>query len=148
MNLKQALKRKNRLIGQITEEFKKLTQYNSIDEGNIRPYSARESMKNWMSLTDDLITLKCDIQIANQPANEKIFRIAEVKTQAKLLRELICTDGTYYFSSKWGDEKPIPKSKNAEIGVLERDELVKNLESQIETLQDEIDQFNHETLIK
>ena len=32
MNLKQALKQKNRLVGLINEEYKKASQYNSIEK--------------------------------------------------------------------------------------------------------------------
>ena len=37
MNIKQALKRKNKLVGEIAQEFKKVSQYNSIEEKNERP---------------------------------------------------------------------------------------------------------------
>jgi hypothetical protein len=37
--------------------------------------------------------------------------------------------------------------KHAEINVVERDKIVKNLESRIEQLQDELDHWNHVTII-
>lgn len=143
MNIKQALKRKNKLVGEIAQEFKKVSQYNSIEEKNERPYSARESIKNWLGLTEELITLKCKIQAANSSVNDKIYRLSELKTQCKMLKELGCESGTHY--SKWPDEKYI--TKVAEIGILERDKMVKKIESQIETIQDELDEWNHKTIL-
>ncbi len=143
MNLKQALKQKNRLVGLINEEYKKASQYNSIEKGYTRPYSAKEAIDNWRNLTEQLITLKCKIQIANQPVYDKIFRLAELKTQARQMKELTCVTGTH--TSRWPDEKSVIKF--AEIGIVERDQMVTNIETQIENLQDELDTWNHETLI-
>jgi hypothetical protein len=143
MNLKQALKRKNRLVGLIAEEYIKVSQYNSVDDVNQRPYSVREALQNWLNLTDELIELKSKIQIANNKVNDKIFRLSELKTQVKQLKKLDCTSGLYY--SKWSDDKVV--TKVAEIEVVERDNMVKEMEAQIEKIQDELDEWNHQTIL-
>ncbi|MFZ9171836.1 MAG: hypothetical protein ACO21X_05550 [Sediminibacterium sp.] len=143
MNLKQALKRKNRLVGLIAEEYIKVSQYNSVDDVNQRPYSVKEALQNWLKLTDELIELKSKIQIANNKVNDKIFRLAELKTQVKQLKKLDCTSGLYY--SKWSDDKVV--TKVAEIEVIERDKMVKEMEAQIEKIQDELDEWNHQTIL-
>ena len=143
MNLKQALKRKNRLVGLIAEEYIKVSQYNSVDDVNQRPYSVKEALQNWLKLTDELIELKSKIQIANNKVNDKIFRLAELKTQVKQLKKLDCTSGLYY--SKWSDDKVV--TKVAEIEVVERDNMVKEMETQIEKIQDELDEWNHQTIL-
>ena len=50
---------------------------------------------------------------------------------------------------KLDEDAPVIKSNNkgAEIGILERDKMVKNIESQIETIQDELDEWNHKTIL-
>jgi DNA repair exonuclease SbcCD ATPase subunit len=143
MNLKQALKRKNRLVGLIAEEYIKVSQYNSVDDVNQRPYSVKEALQNWLKLTDELIELKSKIQTANNKVNDKIFRLAELKTQVKQLKKLDCTSGLYY--SKWSDDKVV--TKVAEIEVIERDKMVKEMEAQIEKIQDELDEWNHQTIL-
>ena len=143
MNLKQALKRKNRLVGLIAEEYIKVSQYNSVDDVNQRPYSVKEALQNWLKLTDELIELKSKIQIANNKVNDKIFRLSELKTQVKQLKKLDCTSGLYY--SKWSDDKVV--TKVAEIEVVERDNMVKEMEAQIEKIQDELDGWNHQTIL-
>ncbi len=144
MNIKQALKKKNKLVGLMTEEFYKATQYNVVDEGNPRPYSATEAIGKWMQLSNELIVLKAKIHKANQPVYYQIFELSELKSQVKLLKSLNCTSGKVS-GGRWGEGDPVVK--HAEINVVEKDQMVKNLESRIEQLQDELDQWNHNTLI-
>ena len=146
MNIKQALKKKNKLVGLIHEEFYRASQYNVIDEGNPRPYSATEAIGKWMQLTNELIVLKTAIHKANLPVYDKIFEMSELKNQVKSLKSLNCASGKVS-TSRWGSETE-PVIKHAEINVVERDNMVKNLESRIESLQDELDQWNHNTLVE
>ena len=146
MNIKQALKKKNKLVGLINEEFYKASQYNVVDEGNPRPYSATEAIGKWMQLTNELIVLKTQIHKANLPVYDKIFELSELKNQVKHLKTLNCASGKVS-TSRWGSDSE-PVIKHAEINVVERDSMIKNLESRIETLQDELDQWNHSTLIE
>ncbi len=144
MNIKQALKKKNKLVGMISEEFNKASQYNVVDEGNARPYSATEAIGRWMELTNELIVLKTQIHKANVPVYDKIFELSELKNQVKHLRSLNCTSGKVG-GGRWGEGEPV--MKHAEINVVEKDKIVKNLEARIEAIQDELDQWNHNTLI-
>ena len=144
MNIKQALKKKNKLVGLINEEFYKASQYNVVEEGNNRPYSATEAIGKWMQLTNDLIVLKTQIHKANLPVYDKIFELSELKNQVKHLKTLNCTSGKVN-GGRWGEGEPV--IKHAEINIVEKDEMVKNLEARIESLQDELDQWNHNTTI-
>ena len=144
MNIKQALKKKNKLVGLISEEFNKASQYNVVDEGNPRPYSAIESIGKWMELTNDLIVLKTQIHKANLPVYDKIFELSELKNQVKHLKSLNCTSGKVS-GGRWGEGEPV--IKHAEINVVERDKMIKNLETRIEELQEELDQWNYNTSI-
>ena len=144
MNIKQALKKKNKLVGMINEEFYKASQYNVVDEGNPRPYSATEAIGTWMQLSNELIVLKTQIHKANVPVYDKIFELSELKNQVKHLRSLNCTSGKVG-GGRWGEGEPV--MKHAEINVVEKDKIVKNLEARIEAIQDELDQWNHNTLI-
>lgn len=145
MNIKQALKRKNKLVGLINEEFIKASQYNVVDEGNPRPYSATDSIVKWLELTTELIKLKTAIHRANSPICNKIYELSELKNQSRLLKSLNCSSGKVLVS-KWTESETV--TKTAEIGVIQRDKMVKDLESRIETIQEELDQWNHNTLIE
>ncbi len=144
MNIKQALKKKNKLVGLINDEFYKASQYNVVDEGNPRPYSATEAIGKWMQLSNDLIVLKTAIHKANAPVYSKIFELSELKNQVKMLKGLNCASGKVA-GGRWGEGEPVVK--HAEINVVEKDNMVKNLEARIDQIQDELDQWNHTTLI-
>ena len=138
MTIKQALKEKNRLIKAIDDEFKKVYAYNSIDEGNVRPYSTVNSLSNIIILEEGLIDLKTKIHRANIGVYDKIFRLSELKSLAKKLNQIDCSEGKV--SDRYGRQEP--SIKTAEISVVERDVRVKMIEEEIESLQEELDTHN------
>jgi hypothetical protein len=91
MNIKQALKLKNKLIKSISDNTKLLQEYNTVEVGNERPYSPVLLMGNITKSTYELIELKSKIHRSNAPMFEKIFDIAseqlkkeKFKTNSKL----------------------------------------------------------------
>jgi len=138
MTIKQALKEKNRLIKALDDEFKKVYAYNSIDEGNVRPYSTVNSLSNIIILEEGLIDLKTQIHKANVGVYDKIFRLSELKSLAKKLNQIDCSEGKV--SDRYGRQEP--SIKTAEISVIERDVRVKMIEEEIESLQEELDTHN------
>ena len=144
MTIKQALKEKNRLIKAIDDEFKKVYSYNSIDEGNVRPYSTVDALTNIMTLEEGLIDLKTKIHRANIGVYDKIFRLSELKSLAKKLSQINCDEGKVTDRYLRGAE---PTIKTAEISIVERDVRVKSIEEEIERLQEELDNHNATTSI-
>jgi len=138
MTIKQALKEKNRLIKALDDEFKKVYAYNSIDEGNVRPYSTVNSLSNIIILEEGLIDLKTQIHRANVEVYDKIFRLSELKSLAKRFTQINCDEGKV--SDRYGRQEP--SIKTAEISVIERDVRVKMIEEEIESLQEELDTHN------
>lgn len=141
MNIKQALKKKNILVDQIKQEFNRANTYNSIDSQNTRPYSATDSLNNYFSLTEELITLKTAIHKANQPVYDKIFKLSEYKSVVKYLKALNCIEGKS--NARWDSTEV--KIMTVEIGIVERDNLISNYEDKINAIQDELDYFNQIT---
>jgi hypothetical protein len=144
MTIKQALKEKNRLIKAIEDEFKKVYTYNSIDEGNVRPYSTVESLGNILVLEEGLINLKTKIHRANTVVYDKIFRLSELKSLAKKINQINCDEGKVTDRYLRGAE---PSIKTAEISVVDRDMRIKSIEEEIERLQEELDTHNATTSI-
>jgi len=142
MNIKQALKRKNKLLALVVEEFNKASTYNSIEEGNPRPYSATESIKKWQQYSEELVELKTKIHKANTPVFDKIFTLSELKSQIKFLKTLDCTQGRE--RKRWSEESVL---RHAEINTVEKDNMIKAIEVRIEMIQDELDHFNFITEI-
>ena len=145
MTVKQALKLKNKLVKEITEELQKAQSYNSVEVGSNRPYSSSESLANVSTLTNQLIELKTKIHQANSPVYDKIFRLSELKSLVSKIKVLNCTEGTsndYY--SRRSENPPVMTS---EISIVERDGMVKIMEDEIESIQDELDTHNALTQI-
>jgi hypothetical protein len=145
MTIKQALKLKNKLVKEITEAMVKVQTYNSVEVGNTKPYSSKESLDEVTSLTNQLIELKTQIHQVNLPVYGKIFRMSELKSLASKLKSIDCTEGTAndYYSRR--SESVI--TKTAEISILDRDTMVKIVELEIEKIQDELDTHNALTQI-
>jgi hypothetical protein len=144
MNVKVALKEKNRLVKEINDCYQKMLIYNSIDVSNTRPYSSRELMDRVIELTDNLITLKTKINIANLPVYGKIFRLSELKNAITKIKNMDCTEGASVYYSGIRETQPI---KTSEISIIERDDMVRSMETEINEIQDYLDNHNHNTLI-
>ena len=144
MNIKQALKKKNVLVNEIKQEFVKANTYNSVEVGNKRAYSAITALKNYVDKTNELIALKTAIHVANAPVYDKIFRLSELKSVVKYLNALNCQEGKE--QNRYGSVEP--RILEVEIGIVERDTMVKTFEVEIDKLQEELDYHNATTELK
>jgi hypothetical protein len=143
MKVKQALKYKKKLASKMNQEFSKVQMYNSVEEGSTRVYDVVESMKNWLTMSEELVELKTKLHLANAPVYGKIFRMSELKSQLSNLKQLDCVDGKYF--DRYGRGEAIVKT--AKISVLEKDQMVLKIEEEIERLQEELDEHNATTSI-
>jgi len=145
MNIKQALKKKNQLVKEILDLHTRVATYNSVEVGNVRPYSAKESMEILNQKSNELVELKTDIHRANGPVYHHIFRLSELKSMITRIKNLDCNEGVVndYYSSK----RETPTVKTSEISIVERDEMVKHMEGEIEVIQDILDNHNQNTNI-
>ena len=129
MTVKEALKEKNLVIKKINENLEKIYAYNSIDVENKRPYSTDLLLTNVKELTTSLIELKTKIHIANTPVYHKIFEMSELKNLAKRISNIDCSEGKVVDRYT----RTEPTVKVAEITVVDRDTIVKDLEEQMKT---------------
>jgi hypothetical protein len=145
MNIKQALKKKNRLVKEILDLHTKVATYNSVEVGNVRPYSAKESMELLNQKSNELVELKTNIHRANDLVYQHIFRLSELKSMIARIKNLDCNEGIVqdYYSRN----RETPAVKETEISIVERDEMVKHMENQIEEIQDNLDYHNQITEI-
>ena len=143
MKVKQALKYKKKLASKMNQEFSKVQMYNSVEEGSARVYDVVESMRNWLTMSEELVELKTKLHLANAPVYGKIFRMSELKSQLSNLKQLDCVDGKHF--DRYGRGEAIVKT--AKISVLEKDQMVLTIEEEIERLQEELDEHNATTSI-
>ena len=130
MNIKQGLKKKNSLVKEIEDLHNRVATYNSIEVGNIRPYSTKESMVLIVQKSVELVHLKANIHTANIPVYHHIFRLSELKSTISRIKNLDCNEGIVndYFSMK----RETPIVKTSEISIVERDEMIKDMYKMLE----------------
>jgi len=143
MNVKKALKEKNKLAKQIEEAYREASQYNSIQEGNVRKYDPISKLKEADDLTAKLVELKTKTHKANMPVYDKIFLMAELKGKVSQLRRINTTEGK--FMSRYAST--VATVHTTVIDIVELNTRIKAVEEQIEKLQDELDVHNATTNI-
>jgi hypothetical protein len=144
MNIKQALKLKNKLIKSIADNTKLLQQYNTVEVGNPRPYSPTILLGSITKTTTELVELKSKLHRANAPMFEKIFEMSELKSTIKAVQKLDCTEGK---SNRDRYRMESELVLTSDISLVDRNEFIKKLEDRIEQIQDEMDVFNSNTEI-
>ena len=140
MNIKQALKLKNKLVTQIKEQYEIAKAHNSIEQGNPRRYSALKAINQAEQLSIELAELKTKIHLANAPVYDLIFQMSELKNQIKQLKSIPVEEGKV--TERYGSVTTI---KEVELNIAERDNIVKALENKIEAIQDKLDTHNATT---
>ena len=144
MNIKQALKEKNKLVKRIGENTKLMQDHNSVEVGNVRPYSTTELRNQIMKDRQELSALKAKIHTANVPVLEDIFFMAELKSMVQALKKMDCTEGKSNRDRYRMESELILTS---EISIVNRNETINSLEVMIEEIQDRLDVFNSNTEI-
>lgn len=139
MNIKQALKEKNRLKGKFSKIQEKLRKHN-VAVGPERQYDPEQLLKELIKNAEDLVELKTRIHRANSEKCELIYRLAELKSLAKALQWIPT-------NTSWISEGGVPAQKTAVIGEIKMDAIIEDIGKQIETIQDELDGFNHQTIV-
>lgn len=142
MNIKQALKRKNKLASKLKQALAIMSTSNSIVVGANTAYSSQAKLKEATDTAMELVALKTKIHAANVPVAGLIFETSELKGMIQALRNMSCNSGAVI---SYRSETPI--QYEAEISELRRDELVADLENRLDEINDQLDQFNATTLI-
>jgi hypothetical protein len=144
MNIKQALKEKNKLVKRIGENTKLMQDFNSIEVGNQRPYSTTELKNQLIKDRSELANLKAKIHLANTPVLEEIFYMAELKSMIQSLKKMDCTEGK---SNRDRYRMESELVLTSEMSLVDRNETINSLEVMIEEIQDRLDVFNSNTEI-
>lgn len=144
MNVKQGLKRKGKIINELRELYRRLDNANSYREDSVRYFSSRETLQEIEKLTNELITLKTAIHKVNLPVYDKIFRLSELKNHLLKISSMSTHEGTQTVG--YANEKSEYKII-AEINVLELSKIKKDIEEEIDKIQEELDYHNATTLI-
>ena len=139
ITLAKALKIKNRLTGRLAKVQADIQAYNSVPAGQADQVNVPALMQTRAELVGALVTLKTAINEANREVQRDIYDLAEKKATAQFLAGV---------NTRHGPQPPVYPSTTEVIYVaaLKKanvDALVARLESDIDQLQDRLDQFNH-----
>jgi hypothetical protein len=143
MNIVQALKKKNRLAGQVKTLQIKLLRDNSFKADSPKDLGA--TYIEYLTATQELIALKAGIVRASAGIAEKLAVLAESKSMIEFYTSLASTlkeEDQRYVGGVVTSVKYSNYFDQAKI-----DELVKQTQKVIEDTQDEIDSYNATTLI-
>jgi len=143
MNIAQALKEKNKKLAEISKFQLRISENNSVEEGNTRDYDPRETLTSLDNERKSLVILKEKIHMASMPVRGKIFEMSELKSHVKFLRGVSTKTGTIRSPYSREDGYKV----ESKISTVEMDQLIKDYENQIEQTQAELDTFNHSTSI-
>jgi len=143
MNIKQALKRKNKLAGKLKQLFTAMHANNSVVAGSNRSYDSLALFEEANQVMSELVSLKTKIHVANAPIANLIFEASELKNVVQNLKVMKCDNGRMI---SYRSDNPV--EYEATITERKRDEMVSMLEDRLEEINDQLDQFNAITQIE
>jgi len=142
MKLFQALKLKNKLVGEIQNKKGLINQKNSVTKGEVQYYNSKTLFEELKQFIRDLNNLKFAINLANSGIQQSIYELAEAKTMLNFVKSLNTNEGKIrnrFSSAEEADEYIVS------INELDKNSLVNEYQILVDTLQDKIDVYNHTT---
>ena len=138
ITLAQALKEKNRIVGEISRLWELVENENSCWESHTRSVDVKETMKTIEFLVQKLVELKTKIGKANEGNLANMYALEECKSQMSRFSKLNTLEDVRYRGVN--DDKM--EVRSAEITAQEVLQRNKNLQRQCNQLQDELDAYN------
>jgi len=147
MNLSQALKKKNRLAGEIARLQQILQRENARRNDNPSKVDRKQILDQIILTSKELGYLKADIAKANVGIYPALERMAEYKSLIAFYQSLPKRDGEeIVFVGR--DQEKLTYTWDSFITQEECDKEVVKLQQIINELQDEVDHYNATTQIK
>lgn len=138
ITLAQALKEKNRIVGEISRLWELVENENSCWESHTRSVDVKETMKTIEFLVQKLVELKTKIGKANEGNLANMYALEECKSQMSRFSKLNTLEDVRYRGVN--DDKM--EVRSAEITAQEVLQRNKTLQRQCNQLQDELDAYN------
>ncbi len=141
MKIAKALKTKNVLAGEVTQLKELLGKQNSRPVKQKFDYDNQEVLAQLRAKIDDLVKVKASIAAANAAIYDKIFRLAELKGLVNTLNSLETKSGQFNEGSNYlGAVCEVEYA--AQLSKVQVDRMVGELKTEIQGLQDQLDEFN------
>jgi hypothetical protein len=118
-----------------------LSKQNSRSTKQKFDYENREVLTRLRAKLDELVKVKAAVAAANAEVYDKIFRLAELKGLVTILTGLDTKAGVFHKGRGFG-EAAYEVEYVAQLGKVDVDKLVAELNVEIQSLQDALDEFN------
>jgi len=144
MKLYKALKLRKNLVGEITKLKQQIKEKNSYLEGskNGEKFNVSEAYKELLSKIEELTGLKFVINEANHEIQAKIYLLGEYKALIAFWNEVSVVEGSQVIG--YSDKV---QNYVVQIDETKRNNLVDEFQKKVDSLQDEIDEYNFTTEI-
>lgn len=141
MKIAKALKLKNQLAGEVARLKGLLAAQNVRSVKQKFDYDNHEVLTELRAKLDELVKVKAAVAAANAEIYDKIFRLAELKGLVTTLTALDTKSGVFHEGAAFGGAA-YETEYVAQLGKVDVDKLVAELNDEIQSLQDELDEFN------
>lgn len=151
ISLSKALKIKNRLVGELQKLQTTAIQMNSmpLENRGKSSVSLSEVWENIQKVSNKIVELKSKIAVATAPIAPLLVDLAETKSTISFLNGLPIKEGDEDTQIGYGVNSSLKTVQwNAFIDQKQRDELVRKNTDRIDSIQDQIDEFNATTRIE
>jgi len=141
MKIAKALKLKNQLAGEVAQLKELLTKQNVRSTKQKFDYDNREVLARLRAKVTELVKVKAAVAAANAEIYAKVFRLAELKGLVSTLTALDTKSGVFHEGRGFA-EASYEVEYVAQLGKVDVDKLVAESKAEIQSLQDELDEFN------
>lgn len=142
MTIAQALKEKNKKVAKIQKLWIRISQFNSIETGEERPYDIQATWEEYLNEIGSLVELKTKIHAASAPVRIDIFDLSELKSIVTNIQTLDVTNG-----KKRDRYSESAVDVSAHFNVSWKDSRIEEMEAKIDKLQEKLNVFNNTTHI-
>ena len=143
MKLFQALKLKNKIVGEISNLKGLINQKNSVSSGEKNYYNSKDLFTKLTQHVANLADLKIAINSANAPVQRAIYELAEAKSMLNFVKSLNTAEGKIRGFRRFDDIKE--DEFVVSINEADKNKLVATYQTLIDSLQDQLDIHNHTT---
>ena len=145
ITLNKALKLKNKLSGEIRKIADRIRNNNSYKETNKPSYESTKLLEEYDLKVVELINLKTAINKGNINIFNIITELGEVKSKITILTGMSTQTGSHSTGYGGNQNEHIYVSLISEI---QKNNMISELETKVEELQDKIDFYNINTVIE
>jgi len=146
MKLAKALKLKNRLAGEIAQIQRLINESNVTEAGNAPAHDVNALLATLLGKQANLAELKGSIAAGNVPIAQDIAMMAELKSRIAFLRALPTKNGSFITEGRYGTT-PVERVYRATIQAKAVEDMIEKYTTEIDAIQDRVDQFNAVTNI-